>query len=240
MSRLTAVSLFAGCGGFCDGIELAGFKIKCAVEFDRFAAATYRHNFPKNPLFEGDIARFLNTPGDDHIAKYGLKDLDLVFGGPPCQGYSQIGPRDLKDPRNHLFEEFSRVVETLKPKLFLMENVPNLLLLNKGHFRDLILEEFARIGYSNTTYLKVSAADYGVPQLRQRVVFVGIRDDLDVEFAVPSPSLYKDADVRVGHRLTSPPIPTDAPNNELTKQSPTVVERLGHILPGQNAFTAAM
>jgi DNA (cytosine-5)-methyltransferase 1 len=181
VSQLTAVSLFAGCGGFCEGIELAGFKIKCAVELDRFAAETYRHNFPNSPLFEGDIARFLNTPGDDHIAKYGLKNVDLVFGGPPCQGYSQIGPRDLKDPRNHLFEEFSRVVETLKPKLFFMENVPNLLLLNKGHFRDLILEEFARIGYSNTTYLKVSAADYGVPQLRQRVVFVGIRDDLSID-----------------------------------------------------------
>jgi DNA (cytosine-5)-methyltransferase 1 len=181
VSHLTAVSLFAGCGGFCDGIELAGFKIKCAVELDRYAAETYRHNFPKSPLFAGDITHFLNTPGDDHIAKYGLKNIDLVFGGPPCQGYSQIGPRDLKDPRNHLFEEFSRVVETLKPKLFLMENVPNLLLLNKGHFRDLILEEFARIGYSNTTYLKVSAADYGVPQLRQRVVFVGIRDDLAID-----------------------------------------------------------
>ena len=178
MAQLTALSLFAGCGGFCEGIELAGFKVKCAVELDKFAAETYRHNFPKTPLFEGDVAAFLNTPGQDHIKQYGLKNIDLIFGGPPCQGYSQIGPRDLHDPRNRLFEEFSRVVSTLRPKLFLMENVPNLLLLNKGHFRDLILEEFARIGYANTTFVKVSAADYGVPQLRQRVVFVGVRDDL--------------------------------------------------------------
>lgn len=178
MGQLTALSLFAGCGGFCEGIELAGFKIKCAVELDRFAAETYRHNFPKTPLFENDITGFLNTRGADHIKQYGLGNIDLIFGGPPCQGYSQIGPRDLHDPRNKLFEEFARVVATLKPKLFLMENVPNLLLLNKGHFRDLILQEFARIGYRNTSYVKVTATDYGVPQLRQRVVFVGVRDGL--------------------------------------------------------------
>lgn len=178
--QLTALSLFSGCGGFCEGIELAGFKVKCAVELDRYAAQTYRHNFPKVPMFEGDVANFLNIPGEDHAKKYGLKDIDLIFGGPPCQGYSQIGKRDLHDPRNRLFEEFARVVTTLRPKMFLMENVPNLLLLNKGHFRDLILAEFERIGYANTTFVKVSAADYGVPQLRQRVVFIGIRDGLTV------------------------------------------------------------
>jgi DNA (cytosine-5)-methyltransferase 1 len=180
VAQHTAVSLFAGCGGFCDGIELAGFDIKRAVELDRFAAETYRHNFPHTPLFEADIADFLNPEVGDHVSQYGLQNVDLVFGGPPCQGYSQIGTRDLKDPRNHLFEEFSRVLATLKPKIFLMENVPNLLLLNKGHFRDLILEEFARVGYTDTVYFKVSAADYGVPQLRHRVVFIGIRDDLTV------------------------------------------------------------
>lgn len=180
MKRPTAVSLFSGCGGFCEGIELAGFQIKVAVEVDKFATQTYRHNFPKTPLFDREIEEFLNSPGEDHKSKYDLKNVDLVFGGPPCQGYSQIGTRDLKDPRNHLFEEFSRVVRTLRPKIFLMENVPNLLLLNKGHFKDLILAEFAKIGYRTTTYLKVSAADYGVPQVRQRVLFVGIRSDIPV------------------------------------------------------------
>jgi DNA (cytosine-5)-methyltransferase 1 len=80
-----------------------------------------------------------------------------------------------------LFEEFARVVATLRPKLFLMENVPNLLLLNKGHFRDLILQEFERTGYRNTTYVKVTATDFGVPQLRQRVLFVGVRDGLTLD-----------------------------------------------------------
>ena len=173
----TALSIFSGCGGFCEGIELAEFHIKAAVELDQPAAETYRCNFPSTPLFVGDISKFLRTPGN-HKIQYGLEELDLIFGGPPCQGYSQIGPRDLGDPRNLLFAEFARVVRMLRPKMFLMENVPNLLLLKKGHFRDLILAEFARIGYRNTTYAKVTAADYSVPQLRHRVVFVGIRDDL--------------------------------------------------------------
>lgn len=171
----TAVSLFSGCGGFCEGMELAGFTVKCAVEIDRFAAETYRHNFPGIPLLEDDVATFL-ADGEDHVRKYGLTDIDVVFGGPPCQGYSQIGTRDLKDERNSLYKQFSRIVEHLRPRVFLMENVPNLLLLNRGHYRDLILGEFARIGYSNTIPVTVTATDYGVPQLRQRVIFVGIRD----------------------------------------------------------------
>ncbi len=176
----TAVSLFSGCGGFCEGIELAGFEVRVAVERDRFAWETYRANFPRTPLFEGDIHNFLLGPLAASHRKLCGKDVDLVFGGPPCQGYSQIGPRDLLDDRNELYLQYARVVATLKPKMFLMENVPNLLLMNKGHFRDAILAHFASLGYANTTFLKVSAADYGVPQTRERVFFFGTRDDLDL------------------------------------------------------------
>jgi len=178
MRKPTAVSLFSGCGGFCEGIEQAGFEIKVAVEWDKFSCETYRYNFPKTPLYEGDIHNFLRTPGEDHRKQYGLKDVDLVFGGPPCQGYSQIGPRDLFDDRNELYQQYARVVSTLKPRMFLMENVPNLLLMEKGHFRDAILKHFTELGYSNTTFLKVSAADFGVPQTRERVFFFGTRDNL--------------------------------------------------------------
>ncbi|MGO4571037.1 DNA cytosine methyltransferase [Microvirga sp. 2TAF3] len=174
---LTAVSLFSGCGGFCEGVELAGFDIKVALEWDRFACETYRYNFPKTPLFEGDIHDFLKGTGAEHRAKYKLEDVDLVFGGPPCQGYSQIGPRDLSDDRNELYLQYARIVKALKPRMFLMENVPNMLLMNKGHFRDAILRHFASIGYTNTTFLKLSAADFGVPQTRERVFFFGTRDD---------------------------------------------------------------
>lgn len=180
--RFAAVSLFSGCGGFCEGIDLSGFDVRCGVETDRFAAETYRFNFPRVPLFEGDIRDFLTAKGEDHRAKYGLEGVDLVFGGPPCQGYSQIGTRDLNDDRNSLYREFARVVETLRPRLFLMENVPNLLLMRRGHYRDLILKKFRSIGYANATFITMSAADYGVPQLRQRVFFTGTPDGARFDF----------------------------------------------------------
>ena len=178
----TAVSLFSGCGGFCEGVELAGFEVKVAVEMDRFACETYRHNFPKVPLFEGDIHKFLQGSGAKHGAKYGLDGTDMIFGGPPCQGYSQIGPRDLSDDRNELYLQYARIVKLLKPRVFLMENVPNLLLMEKGHFRDAILRHFASIGYANTTFVKVSAADFGVPQTWGRVFFFGTRNDLALPY----------------------------------------------------------
>lgn len=176
----TAISLFSGCGGFCEGVELAGFEVKMAVEWDKFSCETYRANFPKTPLFEGDIHNFLSGELEAAHRKACGRDVDLVFGGPPCQGYSQIGPRDLLDDRNELYLQYARVVETLKPRMFLMENVPNLLLMNKGHFRDAILAHFCQMGYSNTTFVKVSAADFGVPQTRERVFFFGTRDDAEL------------------------------------------------------------
>ena len=173
----SALSLFSGCGGFCEGIELAGFFVRCAVEFDRFAAETYRRNFREVPLFEDDVANFLRPSPAAHISQYGLLNTDLVFGGPPCQGFSQIGTRNPLDERNSLYKEFARVVATLRPRLFVMENVPNLLLLRKGFYRNQVLQEFVGSGYSNATVLRVTASDFGVPQQRNRVLFVGTRDE---------------------------------------------------------------
>lgn len=172
----TALSLFSGCGGFCEGILTAGFDIRAAVELDRFACETYRYNFPSTPLFEGDVHEFLKPRSTDG-KRYRLENVDLVFGGPPCQGYSQIGTRRLDDERNELYLQYARIVAKLRPRVFMMENVPNVVLLNKGHFRRLILQKFASIGYSNVAVIRVSAADFGVPQLRQRVIFVGTRDE---------------------------------------------------------------
>jgi DNA (cytosine-5)-methyltransferase 1 len=172
----TALSLFSGCGGFCEGIESSGFEVRAAVEVDKFACQTYRHNFPKTPLFDNDVHQFL-TEGSGHRENYRLGNIDLIFGGPPCQGFSQIGTRKLDDERNELYLQYTRIVSTLKPRVFLMENVPNLALMNKGHFKSLILKEFASIGYSNTVMLRLLASDYGVPQTRQRVIFIGTRDE---------------------------------------------------------------
>lgn len=182
MSSYSAVSLFSGCGGFCEGVRLAGFEVKGAVEHDRFAVETYRHNFPEVPLFPSDIHAFLDVGSEEWKAVAprfpGLQRdaVDLLFGGPPCQGYSQIGTRILDDPRNELYLQYVRILNALRPRVFLMENVPNMLLLAKGRFKREVLEAFAEAGYANCGVTVVAATDYGVPQLRRRAIFFGVRD----------------------------------------------------------------
>ena len=187
MSHRVAVSLFSGCGGFCEGVRLAGYEVLAAVELDRFACETYRANFPEVPLFEGDVHDFLEGGSavwsrEAHRFE-GLegRELDLLFGGPPCQGYSQIGTRILDDPRNELYLQYVRILQILRPKVFLMENVPNMLLIGKGRFKREVLEAFREAGYGNSGVTVVTASDYGVPQVRKRAIFFGVRDDANFE-----------------------------------------------------------
>ena len=187
----TAVSLFSGCGGFCEGVRLAGFEVTAAVENDRFAAVTYRENFPEVPLYEGDIHAFLDPSHKDwtddearRFAHLSHAEVDLLFGGPPCQGYSQIGTRSLEDPRNELYLQYIRLLKLLRPRTFLMENVPNMLLMAGGRFKREVLEALAAAGYSDCGVRLVSADDYGVPQVRRRAIFFGVRDDVRTEESV--------------------------------------------------------
>lgn len=175
-----AISLFAGAGGFCEGVRLAGFKVLCAVELDEAACKTHVANFQNVALFEGDISRFLRDeregfPRRDELIEIGV---DLVYGGPPCQGFSQIGPRKLNDPRNRLYKEFVRVVRLLKPSMFIMENVPNMFAMENGHFRGKILSSFHRAGYARIAAIPLVASDFGVPQHRRRVFLFGLKDGL--------------------------------------------------------------
>lgn len=182
MTERVAVSLFSGCGGLCEGVQLAGFKVISAVEWDPFACSTYRANFPEVALYEGDVHHFLNPESEAwrrvaHLhSALETSPVDLLFGGPPCQGYSQIGTRVLEDPRNELYLQYIRILTTLKPRMFLMENVPNMLLLGKGRFKREVLEAFRDAGYSNCGVQVVTASDYGVPQVRRRAIFFGVRD----------------------------------------------------------------
>jgi DNA (cytosine-5)-methyltransferase 1 len=180
---LKAVSLFSGAGGFCEGVRLAGFKVICAVESDEAACRTHSANFADVALFEGDIARFLRDEkrGIPGRAKLIEKKIDLVYGGPPCQGFSQIGPRDLNDPRNRLYKEFVRVVRLLQPSMFIMENVPNMFAMENGHFRAKILNSFRRAGYKQVAVVPLVASDFGVPQHRRRVFVFGIKDGISLK-----------------------------------------------------------
>ena len=123
---VTAVSLFSGAGGFCEGVRLAGWEVLCAVEADAQACMTHAANFADVSLFQGDIARFLEDelPGVPSLRELTARKIDVVYGGPPCQGFSQIGPRNLADPRNLLYEQFVRVVGLLRPRAFVGRACP--------------------------------------------------------------------------------------------------------------------
>lgn len=170
------IDLFAGCGGLSTGFEMAGFNIPIAIEKDVRAAETYQFNHPNTNVITKDIVSITNP-----LELLNNKNRIVgIIGGPPCQGFSLSGKRDPKDPRNSLFMEFIRFVKVIKPDFFVMENVPGILSMrtsDKKNVKDLILEEYKKAGY-NACYKILNAAEFGVPQIRMRVIFVGIRNDL--------------------------------------------------------------
>ncbi len=181
-----ALSLFSGIGGLCEGAKLAGFKVTGAAELDKYAAESYRANFPTIPLYEGDVTEFLDKGNENfefQSNKYLQGNIDLLFGGPPCQGFSQIGPRDPLDPRNELYLQMCRLAETLGPKVIVIENVPNMILMKKGMFKERIINSLRISGYSNVGLVKLCANEYGVPQSRYRVFFVAVKDGFILESA---------------------------------------------------------
>jgi len=186
---IRAISLFCGAGGFCEGARLAGWQVVSAVESDAQACRTHAANFPEVKLHEGDIGGFLK--GRQRSQALPAEPIDIVYGGPPCQGFSQIGPRDLSDPRNVLYKEFVRICRKVNTRAFVMENVPNMVAMKNGHFKSKILRAFAAAGYRRTAVVPVLASDFGVPQDRRRVFIFGIRDDLpfDGDYALAAAAL---------------------------------------------------
>lgn len=184
-SPFSVVSTFSGCGGSSLGYALAGGRVLLANDFDEHAAETYVTNFPDTFFIGGDVADL----GVDQIMKEtGLTrgELDLLDGSPPCQGFSTAGSRNLFDERNYLFLEFVRILQGLMPRTFVMENVAGMI---RGRQRVLFAEIFRRlsgVGYKVKAKL-LDASLLGVPQRRRRVVFIGVRDELNVEPAFPVP-----------------------------------------------------
>lgn len=181
--KLSLISLFCGAGGLSEGLRQAGFSPLVGVDFDPRALATYSANHPNSRPLLADIA---NVTGKHLLKLAGTDEIDLLAGGPSCQGYSTHGKRNEDDPRNFLFRQFVRLVKEIQPKFFLMENVKGMLVYNKGHFKRLIEDAFAGIGYQVVS-ATLCAADYGVPQLRHRVMFIGTRlSGVDLSFPVPT------------------------------------------------------
>ncbi|WVL65511.1 DNA cytosine methyltransferase [Xanthomonas campestris pv. campestris] len=167
----TVIDLFCGAGGLSEGLRQAGFRPVVGVDFDKNAIASYARNHPESNAVLADISE---VDGKELLRTAGLKEVDLVAGGPSCQGFSTHGKRMQDDPRNFLFKHFVRLVDEIRPKMFLMENVKGMLTYGKGEFRRQIESAFQEIGYE-TDFTQVLAADYGVPQLRNRVLFIGTR-----------------------------------------------------------------
>jgi DNA (cytosine-5)-methyltransferase 1 len=171
--RPIAVDLFAGAGGMTLGFEQAGFDVLAAVEIDPIHCAVHKYNFPYSTVFCRDIT----TVSADRIrqnSNIGNCPIDVVFGGPPCQGFSLIGKRLLEDPRNQLVFHFVRLVAELQPKFFVLENVKGMTAGKHQQFIQELIDKFAYYGYQlQLPYQVLNAADYGVPQKRERLFLMG-------------------------------------------------------------------
>lgn len=231
--------LFCGPGGLAWGATHAdigdpdfGIVHQWANDYDADTCRTYRRNIcPEAPetVYHADVRKFDLTR---------LAPIDAFAFGFPCNDYSVVGEQKGMDGvYGPLYSYGIKVLRQYHPQWFLAENVGGLRNANDGKAFKLILEEMRASGYKIYPNL-YKFENYGIPQARHRIIIVGIRDDIDLEFKIPSSAPYAGIDNTCRTAIEVPPIPADAPNNERTVQSATVVERLNHIKPGQNAFTA--
>jgi len=189
MGLLTAVDLFAGAGGLSEGFVQAGFTVVFAHDIDAEFGRTFCHNHPGVPFLSGEEGKIENIGVSTVLSLSGLRrgQLDVLIGGPPCQGFSINAPvRDLSDPRNHLFRHYLRIVDGLRPKCIVMENVPGLLSLGRGKVLKDIYYCLGQMGY-RLSHKVLLAAHYGVPQERWRVFVIGARPPgAPLEFPAPT------------------------------------------------------
>lgn len=221
------VSLFSGAGGLDLGFKMAGHEIIWANDLYSDAVETYRHNLG-NHIVCKDILL---------VDVKNVPDCDIIIGGFPCQGFSVANTkRHENDERNALYKQLIRVIQAKKPKFFLAENVKGLTNLAKGKVFKMILEDFTALGYT-VKYKVLNAADYGVPQTRQRVIIIGVRNDVEFEYNYPAPTHSKDGNdelpkwVSVSEVLASipdPDLPNDILNHEYSKYKLNFNGYLGH------------
>jgi DNA (cytosine-5)-methyltransferase 1 len=177
-SQLTCVDLFSGCGGFGLGAEVSGFEIIAAIDIDPALQSAYRINFPHTKALQADISA-LDEGAWSFVLGRGKPRLDLLIGGPPCQGFSRMGKHQKDDPRNSLIGHFFRHVRLLRPRMFVMENVEGLMDKGKIGFLHGALEELPS-WYRIVGPMVVNAADLGAPTTRKRVIVIGY-DTRDVD-----------------------------------------------------------
>lgn len=165
---MRVADLFAGVGGLSHGFDMEGFDIVFSIEFDKEIASANQYNHPHTKVYNTDITK-INI--EDLYKRH--SNIDVIIGGPPCQGFSQKGKRlSLNDERNYLFQYFIQFVKKFKPKYFLLENVPNIITTSNGFFKDEIINAFSNLGYSIDHDI-LKASNFGIPQDRRRAFFLG-------------------------------------------------------------------
>ncbi|MEE0950631.1 MAG: DNA cytosine methyltransferase [Paludibacteraceae bacterium] len=204
--KYTVLDLFCGCGGLSLGFEQAGFNVLAGIDVWKDALVTYQANHKYSKAIQADLMTLL----PEEVSKtIGTKSVDVIIGGPPCQGFSIAGKRIIDDERNKLYKSFVRMVEYFKPKAFVMENVPNILTMGEGIIREAIINDFTSLGY-NVCYDILLASNYGVPQNRRRAVFVGLLNGGKFEFPKPNES----------NKITSSQALSDLPESSIADGSP--------------------
>jgi DNA (cytosine-5)-methyltransferase 1 len=200
---VNVIDLCAGCGGLSTGFEQANFNIVLAIEKDISASETYSFNHPNTQLLVEDITKI------NDITQYIDCEIDGVIGGVPCQSFSISGTRDPKDPRGSLFMDFMRITRGVNAKFFVMENVTGMLSLKTSNGEkciDIILKEMTNSGY-NVSHFVLNAAEFGVPQSRKRLIFIGIRKDLqfDENLIMPKGFLFDDEQITIAEAISDLP-----------------------------------
>lgn len=203
------LDLFCGCGGLSKGFEDAGYNVLLGIDFWDVSLQTYKYNHKNADILLADLSVF-------DLKKLQLdKDIDVIIGGPPCQGFSLAGKRDVNDPRNKLYQAFVRAVEYFKPKAFVLENVPNLISIANGAVKDSIIRDLEALGY-HVVYKVLNASDFGVPQHRRRVFFVGLLDKNKI-FTFPE---------QEKHKVTTFEALSDLPEHSVIDGAPYLCEPL--------------
>jgi len=225
----SVISLFSGAGGLDLGFKEAGFNLLWANDFDKDAVETYKANVGTECIL-GDISNI--DPNE-------IPQSDVIIGGFPCQGFSMANAkRNVLDERNSLYLQYVRILQDKRPKVFVAENVKGILSIGGGEVIKAIINDFSNAGY-NVKYQLLNAADYGVPQTRMRVIIVGVRNDLDMNFDFPEPTHSKNSIkgllpwVSVKEALAHLPDPDGenahtVPNNEYSQYKITTRNFTGH------------
>lgn len=177
-TKPTVLDLFCGCGGLSLGFIQAGFDVKLGIDAWGDAIKTFSSSHSDA---QGIVADLFTVSPQEIAHQTGLHNIDVIIGGPPCQGFSIAGKRMIDDERNQLYKSFVEFVKFYQPKAFLMENVPNMMSIGKGIIKEQITQDFEELGY--TVYSKIlMASDFGVPQNRRRAFFIGFKQHCDFEF----------------------------------------------------------